>query len=60
MQQGRNAQRQIKKMQKQGYKIFVECELGIFHTIDWYRKLDFDFTDHKLMKIYPDGKWEMY
>ena len=57
--QGKNAKRQIAKMEKQGYKIFQEQDFGAFHTIDFYKKFDLDYTDHKLMFIYPDGFWRM-
>lgn len=57
--QGKHAERQIKKMLKQGYKIFQEQDFGAFHTIDFYRKFDFDYSDHKLMFVYPDGTWKM-
>ena len=50
--QGKHAERQIKKMLKQGYKIFQEQDFGAFHTIDFYRKFDFDYSDHKLMFVY--------
>lgn len=57
--QGKKAKKQIEKMKKQGYKIFLEQEFGAFHTIDFYRKFDFDYSDHKLMIIYPDGSWRI-
>lgn len=57
--QGKNAKRQIEKMKKKGYKIFQEQDFGAFHTIDFYLKFDFDYSDHKLMFIYPDGTWKM-
>lgn len=46
-------------MKKQGYKIFQEQDFGAFHTIDFYKKFDFDYGDHKLMFVYPDGFWRM-
>ena len=58
-QKGKNAKKQIEKMRNNGYKVFLKQDFGVFQTIDWYQKFDFDFSDHKLMIIYPDGTWKM-